>query len=110
MKFLKQTTLFAFIFMMLVACDANNRTETQAVGLAETTAKPVLPELSVQLWSVKDQVKQDIDATLTTLSEMGFAGVEFAGEFGPYADDPAALKDKLKSLNLKRKLSRSTRN
>jgi sugar phosphate isomerase/epimerase len=101
MKFLKQTTFFAFVFTMLMACDSSNQADIQSAAVPATATKPALPQLSVQLWSVKDQVKQDIDATLAKISEMGFAGVEFAGEFGPYADDPAALKQKLASLNLK---------
>jgi len=60
-----------------------------------------VPLLSVQLWSVKDDVKADFTGTLKKLSAMGFAGVEFAGEFGPYAKDPARLKKFLDSLNLK---------
>ena len=31
---------------------------------------------------------------------MGFDGVEFAGDFGPYSDNPAALKAKLTELGL----------
>lgn len=66
----------------------------------ETSPGLVVPKVSVQLWSVKDQVKADIDKTLAQLAQMGFAGVEFANEFGPYADNPAALKAKMDSLGL----------
>ena len=59
-----------------------------------------LPGVSVQLWSVKEDVKADIDATLQALADMGFQGVEFAGEFGPYAEDPAGLKARLEELGL----------
>ncbi len=51
-----------------------------------------LPEISVQLWSVKDDVKRDFKGTLQALAAMGFDGVEFAGEFGEFTDDPAGLK------------------
>jgi hypothetical protein len=57
------------------------------------------PRIGVQLWSVKDDLKQDFDGTLATLAGMGFEGVEFAGEFGRFAHDPAgrrALLDKRK--------------
>lgn len=50
------------------------------------------PRLGVQLWSVKDEIKQDFEGTLTKISQLGFQGVEFAGEFGPYKDNPAGLK------------------
>ena len=54
---------------------------------AATTAR-----IGVQLWSVKDEIKQDFEGTLDKLAALGFEGVEFAGEFGPYKDDPAGLK------------------
>lgn len=59
-----------------------------------------LPPLSVQLWSVKDQIKIDYKGTLQKLSAMGFSGVEFANEFGPFKNKPEALKQYLSTLNL----------
>jgi sugar phosphate isomerase/epimerase len=50
------------------------------------------PRIGVQLWSVKDEVKRDFEGTLAKLAAMGFQGVEFAGEFGPYAKDAAGLR------------------
>lgn len=58
------------------------------------------PPISVQLWSVKEQLKADFDGTLTALANMGFDGVEFAGDFGSYAGNPSQLKMKLASLGL----------
>lgn len=55
-------------------------------------AAPAEPRLGVQLWSVKDDIKQDFEGTLSKISQLGFQGVEFAGEFGPYKDNPAGLK------------------
>lgn len=60
-----------------------------------------VPPLSVQLWSVKDAVKEDFEGTLKSIADMGFNGVEFANEFGPYSEDPAGLKQFLNSLDLK---------
>jgi len=57
-------------------------------------------KVGVQLWSVHSQLKEDFKGTLEQLSNMGFAGVEFAGEFGPYANNPQALREFLSSLNL----------
>jgi len=50
------------------------------------------PQLGVQLWSVKDEIKQDFKGTLAGIAKLGFQGVEFAGEFGPFKEDPAGLK------------------
>lgn len=62
---------------------------------------PTQPQLSVQLWSVKDALSADFKGTLKRLADMGFQGVEFAGIFGPYENDPKGLKKYLKSLGLK---------
>jgi len=59
-----------------------------------------IPKTSVQLWSVKEALKEDFKGTLTKLSAMGFDGVEFAGDFGPYKDDAKGLKLFLDSLGL----------
>lgn len=64
-------------------------------------AAPTNPELSVQLWSVKDDVSKDFEGTLKQLASMGFQGVEFAGNFGNYANDAAGLKAFLKKTGLK---------
>ena len=64
------------------------------VGLAPGAAgaaPPLEPRIGVQLWSVKDEIKQDFEGTLTRLAALGFEGVEFAGEFGRFGDDPAGL-------------------
>ena len=59
---------------------------------AAANAAPANPRLGVQLWSVKDEIKQDFEGTLTKIAHLGLQGVEFAGEFGPYKDNPAALR------------------
>jgi sugar phosphate isomerase/epimerase len=59
---------------------------------AGTNAAPASPRLGVQLWSVKDEIKQDFEGTMTKLAQIGLQGVEFAGEFGPYKDNPAGLR------------------
>ncbi len=60
-----------------------------------------VPKLSVQLWSVKDVISKDFEGTLKALADMGFEGVELAGEFGPYKNDAKGLKSYLNSVNLK---------
>jgi sugar phosphate isomerase/epimerase len=62
---------------------------------------PTEPQLSVQLWSIKDDVASDFEGTLKKLKAMGFQGVEFAGNFGPYEKDPKGLKAFLDKVGLK---------
>jgi len=50
------------------------------------------PRLAVQLWSVKEEIRRDFDGMLVRIARLGFQGVEFAGQFGPYRNDPAGLK------------------
>jgi sugar phosphate isomerase/epimerase len=64
-------------------------------------ANQAAPKVSVQLWSVKNEIKDDIKGTLVNLRRMGFKGVEFAGEFGEFSDKPKDLKSLLDKLNLK---------
>jgi sugar phosphate isomerase/epimerase len=68
----------AILLALLAAAGAQAAAPAQRIGL--------------QLWSVKDEIKQDFEGTLTKISQLGFQGVEFAGEFGPYKDNPAGLK------------------
>ncbi|MGI4845917.1 MAG: sugar phosphate isomerase/epimerase family protein [Janthinobacterium lividum] len=75
----KQTVLYALLAGVLGAA-------------SHARAAEATPRIGVQLWSVKDEIKQDFEGTLTRIAKLGFQGVEFAGEFGPYKDKPAALK------------------
>ncbi len=67
----------------------------------EKSISQSIPKLSVQLWSVKDEVKADFKGTLTQLADMGFAGVEFANEFGEFKGNAKAVKHILDELGLK---------
>lgn len=74
-----------------------------ACGLTDKKKEQVktdVPPVSVQLWSVRDAVKADFEGTLIKLSKLGFKGVEFAGEYGKYENDPDGLKVFLSSLGL----------
>ncbi|HSC67330.1 MAG TPA: sugar phosphate isomerase/epimerase [Cellvibrio sp.] len=62
---------------------------------------PTSPQLSVQLWSIKDDVAKDFEGTLKKLKAMGFQGVEFAGNFGAYEKNPQGLKAFLDKTGLK---------
>src|SRR5690554_447874 len=75
-------------------------TSASATAFAAEVA-PTSPQLSVQLWSIKDAVSADFKGTMQKLADMGFQGVEFAGNFGPYANDPKGLKAFLDKVGLK---------
>jgi sugar phosphate isomerase/epimerase len=62
---------------------------------------PTNPQVSVQLWSIKDEVSADFKGTLKRLADLGVQGVEFAGIFGPFAEDPKGLKKFLDETGLK---------
>ena len=85
---------FMCIFSMSCSSHVNKDNRTQQYKNKD------IPKISVQLWSVKDALKEDFKGTLTKLSAMGFDGVEFAGDFGPYKDDAKGLKLFLDSLGL----------
>ncbi len=89
--------LALMILMFVAACSTQ-----QSEQLNQQEAGSVSPiPISVQLWSVREDVKQDFKDTLTKLSQLGFQGVEFAGDFGPYKNDAKGLKKFLDSLGLK---------
>lgn len=86
--------IFFSICLLLTSCQSSTTNQQLA-------AKVKVPPIGVQLWSVRDAVKADFKGTLKELAAMGFDGVEFAGDYGPYADDPTGLKAFLTSINLK---------
>ena len=63
-----------------------------AACAAQAAATHAQPKIGVQLWSVKDEIKQDFEGTLTKIAQLGIQGVEFAGFVGPYENNPAGLK------------------
>lgn len=69
---------------------------TSSLSQAEQPQTP----LSLQLWSVKDALREDFEGTLDQIAAMGFEGVEFAGDYGPYANNPAGLRQRLQNLGL----------
>lgn len=93
----KTLAVMALSSCALMGCQIIDNKQTQPDATAST---PQAAKVSVQLWSVKDTLKQDFKGTLRQLANMGFEGVEFAGEFGPYKHDPKGLKSYLDSLGL----------
>ena len=63
-------------------------------------AAPTHPKIGLQLWSVRDEVKQDFEGTLTKIAKLGFQGVEFAGELGRFSNDAPGLKSFMDKIGL----------
>jgi len=55
--------------------------------------------IALQLYSVREDCRQDFDAALAAVAAMGVAGVEFAGYYH-YEKRPAELRRRLDDLNL----------
>ncbi|MDC8830193.1 sugar phosphate isomerase/epimerase family protein [Alteromonas gilva] len=102
---LKAKPLFMSASLALAAlasgCSAPETTSPTTSQSGDTAIQQAAaPQISVQLWSVKDALKADFKGTLSKLAGLGFDGVEFAGDFGPYAQDPQGLKAYLASVGL----------
>ena len=50
--------------------------------------------IGLQLYSVREDMEKDMDATLKAVAEMGYDCVEFAGYFGHSAEEVKAMLDK----------------
>lgn len=103
MKILQIGFLTACIFM-LQACSTPEPSGAIKVSSGDTQKQSqtiTAPPISVQLWSVRHAVKKDFKGSLKKIAEMGFEGVEFAGDYGPFKEDPKGLKAFLDSLGLK---------
>ena len=59
-------------------------------------------KVGLQLYSVRDEMEKDMDATLKAVKEMGYDYVEFAGYFGKTAEEVKTLLDKyeLKAISV----------
>ncbi len=97
---MKLTRIFKKLLTVIMLLPFLSNVNAHTVESTSVNTNNKVPKLSVQLWSVKDVITQDFKGTLEKLAQMGFAGVEFANEFGPYAEDPKGLKAFLDSLNL----------
>lgn len=73
----KQIKLLSIILVALffVNCDASKKENTE-------TSERVKKDIYIQLWSVREDIKEDFKGTISKLAEMGYTGVEAAG----YAD------------------------
>ncbi|QPB83315.1 TIM barrel protein [Pseudoalteromonas rubra] len=85
---------------LLTACNGQLDTRDEDNQAVLRLERSQIPAISVQLWSVNHTLKKDFKGTLEAISAMGFDAVEFAGDFGPYDNDPQGLKRYLESLGL----------
>ena len=95
-----QSTGTAAVILMTSACQQSSNVSPSAAATSPISEGQPMPKISVQLWSVNEQIKQDFKGTLSALAAMGFEGVEFAGYFGPFKDDPDGLSAYLAQLGL----------
>jgi len=70
---------------------------TLARAFPTAAARPIPSAL--QLYSIRQDCKQDFDAALEQVAAMGFEGVEFAGYYN-YTTNSAGLASRLKALKL----------
>jgi sugar phosphate isomerase/epimerase len=96
MKTFKIITLSVIMALSCISQAQDNKMKSTV----QTYQEKAIPQVSVQLWSVKQELKNDFKGTLKQISAMGFEGVEFAGDFGPYNDDAKGLKTFLDGLGL----------
>ena len=80
-----------------VAVGACNKSAPGQAGVAASGAGRRLERIGIQLYSVRDEMKRDVAATLARLSEIGYREVEFAGYFGK---SPAEIRQLLTANNL----------
>ncbi|KAF7785953.1 hypothetical protein PRUB_a0371 [Pseudoalteromonas rubra] len=85
---------------LLTACNAQKDAHGEDNQAVLRLERSQIPAISVQLWSVNHTLKKDFKGTLEAISAMGFDAVEFAGDFGPYHNDPQGLKRYLDALGL----------
>jgi sugar phosphate isomerase/epimerase len=92
---MKKILLISYLVLSFIGLTACSSTSNSG------DANVQVPPVSVQLWSIKKALKADFKGTLEKIADMGFEGVEFAGNFGEYSDDPKGLKEYLASIGLK---------
>ena len=81
--------------VLLVSCGGNKTCKNEKSACTEFARK--LP-VGVQLYSVRTDLEQDFYGTLKKIREMGYAGVEFYGEY--YGHTPVEVKTMCTELGL----------
>ena len=82
----------------LAACGgAAARRETDTAASADAVPGRASLPVGVQLYTVRDLMQKDVDATLAAVAAIGYRELEFAGYFGK---EPARLRETLDRLGL----------
>ncbi|MEL6591510.1 MAG: twin-arginine translocation signal domain-containing protein, partial [Bacteroidota bacterium] len=84
-----QTASLAAIGLGLQGCAD---TATQKPQTTETMTTP-LPQIGLQLWTIREAINQDLAASLAAIAKMGYQGIETA--FWP---DGVSLQEGAKAL------------
>lgn len=84
--------IFLCGLLVISACTQGQKTETATKG----------KDIYVQLYSVRDDIRADYDATIATVAEMGYTGVEAAGynEGQFYGMSPADFKKSIEDAGM----------
>lgn len=93
---MKKNILILCMLLSLFSCLAVE--EPKGLSIVEEPKRQM--GVSVQLYSVRNDMKKDFEGTLRKIKAMGFDGVEFAGYFA-YAEKPEELKKLLDEIGLK---------
>jgi len=91
-----QTASVGALGLGLSACTPTSKEEKKRPIKAELT--PPLPQIGLQLWTVRESINKDLDGTLQQLAEIGFRGVETA--FWPEGVSLQTAADALKRAGL----------
>jgi len=91
---------FASMIILMVILSASELKMAHALD-ASSAPKLTTPKISVQLWSVREDVAADFKASIGKIAEMGFEGVELAGDLGEFKDNPTALAEFIESKGMK---------
>jgi len=84
---MKKIILLAVAAAMAFSCCGGQQKCTECT--CESEFSKILP-VGVQLYSVRTELEKDFYGTLKTIKEMGYAGVEFYGEY--YGNTPVQVK------------------
>ena len=88
------TTLFVTTLVAFISNTAPGADAAKPAGTGDSFKGP----LGLQLYSLRDEFKKDVPATLTTVNKLGFRTVELAGTYGKSPEEFNAL---LATNNLK---------
>jgi sugar phosphate isomerase/epimerase len=79
--------------LLTTAACASGR--SAAAAAPDLTAAPLADRIGVQLYSVRDQLARDFDATMARVAQIGYDQVEFAGYYDRTPEQIRALLDRL---------------